>query len=60
MIRTGTGIAPFKGFIQERARFLGLSNKTAGKMLWFFGCRHQTIATSPLWRASDLIKVNLS
>ena len=38
MAAAGTGIAPFRGFIQERARMKQVG-KTCGKMLLYFGCR---------------------
>ncbi|KAF3767140.1 hypothetical protein M406DRAFT_39325 [Cryphonectria parasitica EP155] len=39
MIAAGTGLAPFRGFIQERAAMLAAGRKLAPAML-FFGCRH--------------------
>ena len=38
MIAAGTGIAPFRGFIQERAGIQGAGRKIAPGML-YFGCR---------------------
>ncbi|KAM0275288.1 hypothetical protein ACHAPA_000145 [Fusarium lateritium] len=38
MIAAGTGLAPFRGFILERARLRAVG-KPIGKMILFFGCR---------------------
>ncbi|KEQ73148.1 putative NADPH-cytochrome P450 reductase [Aureobasidium namibiae CBS 147.97] len=38
MVAAGTGIAPFRGFIQERARMQRVG-KACGKMILYFGCR---------------------
>lgn len=39
MVAAGIGIAPFRGFLQERAR-LSATGRTVGRMLLFFGCQH--------------------
>lgn len=39
MVAAGTGIAPFRGFIQERARMQQVG-KACGKMILYFGCRN--------------------
>ncbi|KAI0884273.1 uncharacterized protein GGS22DRAFT_180274 [Annulohypoxylon maeteangense] len=39
MVAAGTGLAPFRAFIAERAK-LHVVGKKVGKMVLFFGCRH--------------------
>jgi cytochrome P450/NADPH-cytochrome P450 reductase len=39
MISAGTGIAPMRGFIQERAEIARAGVKKLGKALLYFGCR---------------------
>jgi len=42
MIGPGTGVAPFRGFLQERSRMLQEKASTSPAQSWlFFGCRHQ-------------------
>lgn len=42
MVAAGTAIAPFRGFIQERAR-LASTGRPVGHMLLFFGCQNPDV-----------------
>lgn len=39
LIAAGTGIAPFRGFLHERARFKTMG-RPIGQILLYYGCRH--------------------
>jgi cytochrome P450/NADPH-cytochrome P450 reductase len=40
MICAGTGLAPMRGFIEERAQIAQAGSRKLGKALLYFGCRH--------------------
>jgi cytochrome P450/NADPH-cytochrome P450 reductase len=40
MVCAGTGIAPMRGFIEERAQIAKAGARKLGKALLYFGCRH--------------------
>ncbi|KAF2866062.1 cytochrome P450 [Massariosphaeria phaeospora] len=40
MIAAGTGIAPMRGFLQERATIKAARNAALGPAILYFGCRH--------------------
>lgn len=61
MIAAGTGVAPFRGFIQERAEMLSNGSKIAPAIL-YFGCREpqkDDLYRSDLekWEATGVISV---
>lgn len=64
MIAAGSGLAPFRGFVQERAAMLGAGRKVAAAML-FFGCRdpgHDDLYREELdqWQAMGAVDVRRS
>jgi len=40
MVCAGTGLAPFLGFVQERAARMAASGDAFGEALLFIGCRY--------------------
>jgi cytochrome P450/NADPH-cytochrome P450 reductase len=62
MICAGTGIAPMRAFIQERATIKAARNATLGPAILYFGCRHHEkdfIYSDELkqWEADGVVSV---
>jgi NADPH-ferrihemoprotein reductase len=53
LIGPGTGVAPFRAFVQERAHLVK-QGKSVGRTLLFFGCRHseQDFIYESEWKVS--------
>jgi cytochrome P450/NADPH-cytochrome P450 reductase len=62
MVCAGTGLAPMRGFIQERATIKKARNATLGPAILYFGCRHHEkdfIYSEELkqWEAEGVVSV---
>jgi cytochrome P450/NADPH-cytochrome P450 reductase len=62
MVCAGTGFAPMRGFIQERATIKKARNATLGPAILYFGCRHHEkdfIYSEELkqWEAEGVVSV---
>ncbi len=61
MICAGTGLAPFRGFLQERAA-QAQAGRTVGKSLLFFGCDHPDVdllyrEEIEAWQAAGVVEL---
>ena len=64
MVGAGSGIAPFRGFIQERS-IQKQQGKNVGKMLLFFGCDHPEVDALyreelNQWKAEGIVDVYIA